>query len=622
MNPRERAQWWVENDPNEETVQQVKELLLDESSEGIAQVNALFTGNLEFGTAGLRGPMGPGPVRMNDLTVIQAAQGLIAHMLEAFGDGAKTGGIVLGYDHRAKGTLNSKRFALLTAAAAVSKGVRVYMFSKFVATPLVPFAIQKFGAVAGVMVTASHNPAADNGYKVYWSNGAQIISPVDANIATAIRLNENPWGGVEFYKKVTEAELWQNDLVVDVTEKTVVDYMAMVTKTVSYLDGKYANIRNEKSSLPGITYTAMHGIGYHYSKALFESFGLPPFTPTPEQIFPDPTFPTVEFPNPEEGKGALVLAIAAADKANDSIILANDPDADRLAVAEWVPEGSDGTYRPRVPGEAGSWRVFTGNEIGALFASWQYRWYLERGGKPSDAVMIASTVSSKLIASMANVEGFTFEETLTGFKWMGNSMEKYEKMGKSVLFAFEEAIGFANCSYIRDKDGVSASAVLGEMVLTLASEGLTLSGMLNKIYEKYGYFITNNGYVFVDEKSKTEAIFTRLINEGHYWHRLGTFVVKSIRDLTGVGFDSDAPDGKPTLPTSSGSYMVTYKFTDGTVLTLRTSGTEPKLKWYAESKGETYEIAKAKAIDIVRLVVDEMIRCDVHNLKRPTLLLE
>lgn len=559
MNPRERAQWWVENDPNEETASQIKALLLDESAEGIAKVNTLFTGNLEFGTAGLRGPMGPGPIQMNDLTVIQAAQGLIANMLSKFGDAAKTDGIVLGYDHRARGTLNSKRFAILTAAAALTKGVKVYMFSKFVATPLVPFSIRKFGAVAGVMVTASHNPAADNGYKVYWSNGAQIISPVDADIAAAIRANENPWGGVDYYKGISEVALWENSLVTDITDVAIPDYMACVTKSVSYLNGKYANARNDNNSLPGIAYTAMHGIGYNYSKALFEAFNLPPFTPTPEQVLPDPTFPTVEFPNPEEGKGALLLAIAAADKANDSIILANDPDADRLAVAEWVPEGSDGTYRPRVPGEAGAWRVFTGNEIGALFASWQYRWFLERGGKPSDAVMIASTVSSKLISSMARIEGFTFEETLTGFKWMGNSMEKYEKMGKSVLFAFEEAIGFANCSQIRDKDGVSAAAVLGEMVLALASEGLTLSGMLNKIYQKYGYFITNNGYVFVDQKSKTDAIFARLINEGHYWHRMGTFVVQAIRDLTGVGWDSDSLDGKPTLPTSSGSYMVTYK---------------------------------------------------------------
>ena len=364
----------------------------------------------------------------------------------------------------------------------------------------------------------------------------------------------------------------------------------------------------------------MHGVGAPFARAMFASFGLPPFAETPEQVQPDATFPTVAFPNPEEGKGALRLAMAAADREGCTLILANDPDADRLAVAEWAP--ADGVPARRSDGGGGGeWRVFTGNEIGALLAHWCWRRHVARGGGAAGAVMVASTVSSKFVQALARAEGFAFDETLTGFKWMGSAMAAHAAAGRTVLFAFEEAIGFC-CGdrVVRDKDGVSAAAVFAEMANALAAEGLTAAQQLERLYQRYGRFASLNGYIVVDRPAKTEAIFARLRAEGKYWLRLGAdIVVRAVRDLTGEGFDSSAPGGRPQLPCSSAN-MVTFKLSNGVVLTLRSSGTEPKLKWYAEiegapGKGEAE--LRAELQRTVQLVVDDILQPERWSLKRP-----
>lgn len=492
-------------------------------------------------------------------------QGLACYLLEVFGDDAKTQGIVLGYDHRARGSLNSRRFAILTSLAMMAKGIKVYLFSRLVATPLVPFGIRHLGACAGVMVTASHNPKEDNGYKVYWANGSQIIPPHDSGIAHHIDANLQPWAGLD-YKGATEQAIRSNPLCApDNTDAVVASY-------INAISGSLCRHRaaNGDASLPrvSIAYTAMHGVGLPFATAMFAAFGHSPFVPTPAQVEPDPSFPTVAFPNPEEGKGALKLAMETADAHGCSIILANDPDADRLAVAEWVPaSGNANAGAGRQPGQPGSWRVFSGNEIGALLAHWAWTCHVAGGGTGKDAVMVASTVSSKLLASMAAVEGFTFQETLTGFKWMGNAMAEHEAAGRQVLFAFEEAIGFACGSIVRDKDGVSGAAVFAEMAQSLARAGVTCSQHLDALYKRYGYFVSNNYYLFVDDPAKTVAIFRRLRNEGHYWSRLGDVGITATRDLTTPGWDSESrlEAGKPSLPVSSGTQMITYKVSEALV---------------------------------------------------------
>jgi phosphoglucomutase/phosphopentomutase len=573
----------------------------DASSWSSDELSNAFGTRLEFGTAGLRAPMGPGSSRMNEVTVTSAAQGLISYLL-ANESNVTERGIVVGFDHRAAGGLSSRRFALATAVAAVSKGVRVYLIGRFSATPLVAFGVRHFGAAAGVMVTASHNPKLDNGYKVYAGNGAQIVSPIDKAIAKCIMENEAPWDAASLAAALDggagEAALLAHTLVSD-------PYDALSARYIS--SAKEALCRAEAPAVAAldfpIVYTAMHGVGTPYVDATFEAWGIPPVHKCASQTLPDATFPTVKFPNPEE-KGALDLACAAADAIKATLVIANDPDADRLAAAEWVPLGTDGVYTPRTAlgGScgAGKWRIFTGNEIGALLAGWNWERYVAAGGDPAKALFSASTVSSSFVAALAAKEGAQYVECLTGFKYMGNAMAAGEARGLTPVFSFEEALGFCCGSVVRDKDGVSAAAALAQMARSQAAAGRSLAGALAALYAHYGACAHNNGYVFATPEIQ-KKIYRDLLNNGRYFARLGDLRVERIRDLQTPGWDSHCPPlYKPALPTSS-SLMITMTLSNGVVATIRGSGTEPKLKWYAE--GSTQEAVDA----VVKLLLDECI---------------
>lgn len=567
-----------------------------------------FGSRLEFGTAGLRAPMGAGSSRMNEVTVTSAAQGLIAHLLATETD-VCTRGLVIGYDHRAGFGLTSRRFALATAACAVARGVRVALISRFAATPLVAFGVRHLGAAAGVQVTASHNPMADNGYKVYAANGAQIVSPADKHIAAAIIANEAPWDAAALAEALDggkgEAALLAHELVRDPTVELLAAYMLGV---------KASLYRPPSAGEPDVhmVYTAMHGVGTPYVQETFKKWGLPALTLTTSQCDPDPTFPTVAFPNPEEA-GALDAACKTADAAGATLVIANDPDADRLAAAEWISADSDGlglTYARRAPGSAGRWRVFSGNEIGALLAGWTWEGFILGGGKPENALFAASTVSSGFVGALAAAEGAVYIECLTGFKHMGNAMAAGEAKGLMPVFSFEEALGFCCGNTVYDKDGVSAAAALAQMARAHAAAGRSLGGALAALYSKYCARAHNNGYVFATPPVQA-AIFERLLNDGHYWARLGCFKVERIRDLKTPGYDSGIPTTfKPMLPTSS-SNMLTLTLSNGVVATLRGSGTEPKLKWYVE--GST----QAAVDEVVKAIVDEIIQPNVHGIKGP-----
>lgn len=352
---------------------------------------------------------------------------------------------------------------------------------------------------------------------------------------------------------------------------------------------------NRKSPLRFV-YTAMHGVGYPFVERGFETVGLQPVMAVKEQRDPDPEFPTVKFPNPEEGKSALVLSMRLANELGSDVILANDPDADRLACAE-------------KDGSTNEWRVFSGNELGALLGWWSIRCYREQfpDASLSDCYLLASTVSSKMCRSIASIDGLNFVETLTGFKWMGefssgrdgvfemlnlpfflgNKSVELMESGKTVLFAFEEAIGFMCSPTVLDKDGVSAACQLATMACYLrATAGQTLSDKLSELYEIYGYHYTITSYHFCYDPVVIERIFNRIRTlEGDQYPKAigvgGKYAIESIRDLT-TGYDSSQPDGKAILPSSKSSQMITFSFENGAVITLRTSGTEPKIKYYAE----------------------------------------
>lgn len=333
---------------------------------------------------------------------------------------------------------------------------------------------------------------------------------------------------------------------------------------------------NEEAQLK-IVYTAMHGVGFPFVERAFEVSKLQPVHAVIEQRDPDPEFPTVKFPNPEEGKSCLFLSMKLADDVGSNLILANDPDADRLACAERESATSQ-------------WRVFNGNEIGSLLGWWSIQYFKEKnpGMELRNWYILASTVSSKMLRSMARVEGFNFEETLTGFKWMGNRSVELMEKGKGILFAFEEAIGFMFSPAVLDKDGVSAAAHLATMASFLRiKENLSLAQKLDQLYATYGYHFSLNSYFLCYEADKIERIFERIRNwEGKsdaYPQSVldGKYKIESIRDLT-TGVDTSQPDGKSLLPSSKSSQMVTFTLVNGTVITLRTSGTEPKIKYYSE----------------------------------------
>ncbi|KAB7499890.1 Phosphoglucomutase-2 [Armadillidium nasatum] len=583
MDLKSKIDEWLEWDKNEDTLEEVKNLL---EKNDTASLESIMLSRLLFGTAGLRGRMGAGYACMNDLVIIQTSQGLGKYLLSECPD-VTSRGIVIGHDSRH----NSWRFARLAAAVFLNYGIPVYLLGKICPTPFVPFTVLQLKAVAGVMVTASHNPKEDNGYKVYWDNGAQIIPPHDTGIQHCIEENLKPMDDVWDIKKALS-----NPKLSDPIEEMSSKYFSRLSS--SMLDKS----RNFNTPLQ-FTVTAMHGVSHQYMTTAFEVCNFKPMIPVKEQMDPDPDFPTVKFPNPEEGKSALDLSFKTADENDCSIILANDPDADRLAVAEKL--------------KTGGWKVFTGNEDGALLGWWAwYRFkHLNPEASPKDVYMISSTVSSKILGAIAKREGFNFIETLTGFKWMGNKAYSLIKEGKTVLFAFEEAIGFMNGSEVLDKDGISAAMRLAEMAAYLQTQGMTLYDKLQDIYETYGYHGNNNSYYICRDTNVINKLFERIRNfngVNSYPHSLGNgkFKIKDVRDLT-TGYDSSQANKVAELPFSSSSQMITFTFANGCVITLRTSGTEPKIKYYSEIYASPGESNWGKLKDelqcLVSFIIEELL---------------
>ncbi|RHY31484.1 hypothetical protein DYB32_003454, partial [Aphanomyces invadans] len=418
---------WVAWDVNEGTKATIQALV---DAGNATVLRQMLEKRLEFGTAGLRAAMGPGTVCMNDLVIIQTMQvqriiGL-AYLQDMYGiEAVQSRGIVLGYDHRQFGTLNSKQFAAYSAAVAVSRGIKVYLYEGFVATPLVR--------------------------------------------TTGTSQTEDP------------------------TESMIAQYFEAM-KPLARFPHDNANPAYHIK----VAYTAMHGVGLKFTTRSFETFNLPKFYPVEAQVQPDPDFPTVAFPNPEEGQGALKLAF----------------------------------------------------------------------------------------------------ETAAKFKWMGNETQKLRDEGKTVLFAFEEAIGFCVGNVVKDKDGDIPTS---------------------QLYATYGHFVTQNHYVKCYDPATIQSIFKRLRNEGHYWHAVGNYAIQSIRDLT-TGFDSAQPDYSATLPVSATTEMITYSFVNGVVATLRTSGTEPKLKYYVESPGgaglSRQQVTEALRVQVAA-IVNEMLQPELNHLERP-----
>lgn len=504
--------------------------------------------------------MGAGFSRINDLTIIQTSQGLASYLLQEGKDVSRPR-VVIGYDARH----NSKHFAELAAAVFVTKGIKVWWYEDFVHTPLVSYGVQMKGASAGVMITASHNPGYDNGYKVYGQSGCQINTPVDGKIADSILRNLQP---ITWNPQVAIS----SGLRTCVKAEVVPAYLAPLR---SLFDIHHWT-DSSSSTCPSFVYTPMHGVGLEFMILALEQVGLKSvhrpserMTIVEQQAKPDPDFPTVRYPNPEEA-GALDFAKDTADRNNVTLILANDPDADRLAVAEKV----DGT-----------WIQFTGDQVGILLASFILS---ERFGlleaseivRPMEETTVLTTaVSSSMLSHLATFYSVKFEETLTGFKWLGQRALEREVQGDEVLFAYEEALGYMFPSIVRDKDGIAAACIF----LAACKNWQSPYAQLQSLYSHLGHYVTLNTYWRSPSLEATSQVFECIRASGspHPCLVAGQSVLRW-RDLT-TEYDSGTQDNKPILPCSSSSQMITcwltgFPNTQGTRCTVRASGTEPKIK--------------------------------------------
>ncbi|GET92446.1 phosphomannomutase-like protein [Leishmania tarentolae] len=542
-----------------------------------AELGRRLETRMKFSTAGLRSTMGAGNAHMNRLTVLQTAQGLAAYVKQQFAPSELSRGVVIGYD----GRHCSRDFGEITATVMHQHGIKTYLYRDSVPTPFVPYGVRFFKALAGVMVTASHNPKEYNGLKVYWSNGAQIVAPLDASIAASIDANlvplESSWAPFTAANHV------------DPYDVVFEDYFATLRSSYS---------PESDASAVHFTFTAMHGVGTRFTThGLRHVLNLPEshLSVVAEQAEPNPDFPTVRFPNPEEGRSALALSFATADTHGASVVLANDPDADRLAVAERLPN-------------AEGWHIFTGNEIGALLGWWAMKRARRQGMALERCLLVSTVVSSSILKTMAAKEGAQYSETLTGFKFMGNkALERKALEGLHTLLAYEEAIGFMWGERVMDKDGVTAAVVVADLACYLRKEmQCSLLEHLESLYQQYGYHFTHSSYMTIDDPSRTTALLQsiRTAASGKYPSQVAGRLVTRVVDLA-AQIDTAATSGRPSLGMAP---MITFHVDGGLSITIRGSGTEPKVKWYAEL------VTKDAA---GKQVLNAFVRKAVHELMQP-----
>ncbi|KDB49725.1 phospho-sugar mutase [Glaesserella parasuis] len=514
------AQNWLDQDPDLETRAELEQLISQakaNDAKAQAELANRFDGRLQFGTAGLRGRLQAGSMGMNRVLVAQAAGGL-AEFLKGYD---KEPSIVLGYD----GRKNSDVFARDTAEIMAAAGIKTYLLPRKLPTPVLAYAIKYFDTTAGVMVTASHNPPEDNGYKVYLgkaNGGGQIVSPADQEIAACI--DKVAQGSIKDLPRS------QNYTVLD---DEIVD--AYIAKTASLAKEPQVDIN--------YVYTAMHGVGYEVLSKTLAKAGLPQPSIVAEQVWPDGTFPTVNFPNPEE-KGALDLAIKVAKERNAEFIIANDPDADRLAVA--------------VPDAQGNWKPLHGNVIGCFLGWYLAKQYHAQGKK---GILACSLVSSPALAEIAKKYGFESEETLTGFKYIGKV--------NGLLFGFEEALGYlVDPDKVRDKDGISAAIMFLDLVRNLKKQGKTLADYADDFTKEFGAYVSGQISIRVDALSAIGKLMTALRTNPP--SEVGGFKVATFLDHTKTDRQSD---------------ILVFVLENGSRLIARPSGTEPKIKFYLDARG-------------------------------------
>jgi phosphomannomutase len=566
----DKARAWIAQDPDPHTRRELEALIERGDTRALDE---RFAGQLQFGTAGLRGLLGAGPTRMNRVTVARATAGLCAWLKQEVPD-VVTRGVCVGRDAR----LHSDVFERDVIEVATGAGIPVWVFSDVVPTPVLAFTVLEHGAAGGVMVTASHNPAGYNGYKVYWENGAQIIAPNDRGIADAI--DHAPAADRLPRLSVTEART--NGLLRE-ADASRDHYVERISAEVGPGDGR-RDLR--------IAYTALHGVAEDTFRRVLGRAGFEDLHSVGEQAAPDGRFPSVAFPNPEE-PGAMDQVLALAARVNADLAIANDPDGDRVAVA--------------VRGEDG-FELLSGNDIGVLMADD----LLTQGPAADKRVVISTVVSSPMLGPVAAAHGARWEQTLTGHKWIQNRALELTKEGFAYVFGYEEALGYAPSPAVRDKDGISSALRIADLAARLAAQGETLLDARDRLWRQHGFFAGRQVSIRFeggDAQAQMQATVDRYRDEPP--SEIGGQRVLRMLDLERQVQWS--PTGVTPFTELPPNNVVMFELDGGHRAMLRPSGTEPKLKYYfyataSPSTGESLEEAKQQARDVLARMVEDLTR--------------
>lgn len=560
----EKVTHWLEKDPDPHTREELQHLI-DEKA--FTELEDRFSQRLEFGTAGLRGKVGCGPNRMNRLVIQETATGLGHYLIEQVSD-SQSRGVVIGYD----GRTDSKQFAHDTASVLTALGIKVYLTHAVAATPIVAFGVNHFNAAAAVVVTASHNPPEYNGFKVYWENGAQIIPPHDSGIAAEIDT-----AATKPIPLMALDDAEKHDLLVWLKE----DYYQTYRQTMN--SNALLTNHTQPESI-GIAYTAMHGVGADMAETLLADAGFTQVYSVKEQREPDGTFPTVNFPNPEEA-GAMDMVMALAKQHGAELACANDPDADRFAVAVRKPDGD--------------YQMLTGDQVGSLFGH-----YLLSKSDAAKSLVGNTIVSSTLLKKIAQSHGAEYYQTLTGFKWLTNIAMQKQTEDRAFLFAYEEALGYTVGNKVWDKDGLSALVAFAQLTAELKSQGKTIWDQLEALYRQHGMYLNAQRSIALDPKAPPVGDKLRA-NPPTMIAGSKVVVTEDLKSLT-----RQLADGSSESIDLPASDVLIYHLSCGARVIVRPSGTEPKLKCYYEviesfDESESFEHVQDKASESMGMLISE-----------------
>lgn len=569
---KEYEKWCTNSEFDEETKKELNEIRGNKK-----EIEDRFYKSLEFGTAGLRGVIGAGTNRMNKYTVGKATQGLANYIIKNNGQNR---GVAIAYDSRRM----SKEFSELSALCLNANGIKTYIFDSLRPTPMLSFAVRTLGCIAGIIITASHNPPEYNGYKVYWEDGAQIIPPVDKGIIEEVNKIED----YSEIKTITKEEAIDKKLYNVISKEIDDKYMEALKSQVLNPEVIKEQQKNIK-----IVYTPLHGTGNLPVQRILDEIGFENVYIVPEQEKPDGDFPTVDYPNPEDPK-AFKLALDLAKQKNADLVLANDPDADRLGV--YAKDTKTGEYIR-----------FTGNMSGLLIAEYLLSQKKERGILPKNAVLITTIVSSNLAKAISNEYGIKLMEVLTGFKYIGEKMKEFEKTKEYTYeFGFEESYGCLIGEHARDKDGIVAVMMLCEAAAYYKKKGLTLWDQMINIYKKYGYY--KEGIASITLKGAEGSIqIKNMLNKlrENPLNNIGTYKVIGIRDYL-KDENKNIKTGEITPCGLPKSNVIYYELEDDAWCCIRPSGTEPKVKFYMGVKAKSEKEAEEQLKDLEKAILEQV----------------